>query len=158
MKGFVIAIAFAILLLTYRVPARAQKLEVLQYTAASIAVLEYDWYKDLPLPIWYCHSCFDDQSRYSQLGLFLRYDSNQPRPRHLGANSIKEEASPEFVYRVRLRNEGEKTIRAVDWAYIFMDRQTNAEVARHQFSSEEKVKPGKRTTLVAPVAENARRE
>ncbi len=106
MKAFVIAIAFAILLLTYRLPARAQKLEVLQYTAASIAVLEYDWYKDLPPPIWYCHSCFDDQSPCSQLGLFLRSDSNQPRSRHPGANSIKEEASPEFVYRVRVRNEG----------------------------------------------------
>ncbi len=103
MKGFLTAITVAAVLATLSVFARAQTLELLQHTSSGIAVLEYDWYRDLPLPIWYCHSCFDDQSRYSQLGPFLWSDSNRPRSRHPGANLIKEEASPEFVYRVRLR-------------------------------------------------------
>ena len=148
MKAFIFAITVTVGVLTLQVSARAQRLEVLQYPASSIAVLECDWYQNPPPPIWYCHSCFDDQSPCSRLGLFLRSDSNQPRSCHPRVNLTKEDASPEFVYRVRLRNEGQKTIRAVEWEYIFIDRATQREVARHHFQSEEKVRPGKRKTLV----------
>ena len=148
MKTLIFAITVTVGVLTLQVSTRAQRLEALQYTTGGIAVLECDWYKNPPPPIWYCHSCFDDHSPCSESGLLLRFDSNQPRSCHPGANLTKEDASPDFVYRVRLRNAGQKTIRAIEWDYIFIDRATQAEVARNHFQSEQKVRPGKRKTLM----------
>jgi len=49
---------------------------------------------------------------------------------------------------MRFRNDGEKTIRSIEWDYIFIDRAKQTEVTRHHFQSEEKVRPGQRKTLV----------
>jgi|SRR5215208_3108071 len=48
-----------------------------------------------------------------------------------------------YRYKVTLRNEGIKTIKSIDWDYYFVDPVTNQELARHQFTSEETIKPGK---------------
>lgn len=48
-----------------------------------------------------------------------------------------------YRYKVLLTNTGSKTIRLVDWDYVFLDPNTREEVARHQFTSEETIKPGK---------------
>ncbi|MDQ3666364.1 MAG: hypothetical protein M3410_07165 [Acidobacteriota bacterium] len=53
-----------------------------------------------------------------------------------------------FVYRMTLRNGGEKVVRAVEWDYIFIDGETQAEVARHHFYSETKVRPHQRKAVV----------
>jgi hypothetical protein len=47
-----------------------------------------------------------------------------------------------YRYKVQIRNDGAKTIKLVDWDYVFFDPNTRQEVARHQFTSEEKVRPG----------------
>jgi len=59
-----------------------------------------------------------------------------------------DDSNPQFGYKLSLRNEGPKTVRAIDWEYIFIDRDSQKEVARHQFHSEEKICPGKRKTLI----------
>jgi hypothetical protein len=41
-----------------------------------------------------------------------------------------------------VRNDGAKTIKLVDWDYVFLDPETRQEVGRQLFTSEEKVKPG----------------
>ena len=46
-----------------------------------------------------------------------------------------------------MRNTGEKTIKLVDWDYIFLDPATQNEVTRYQFTSEEKIRPGKEAEL-----------
>ena len=48
-----------------------------------------------------------------------------------------------YRYKVTLRNEGVKTIKSIDWDYCFVDPLTNQELARHQFTSDETIKPGK---------------
>ena len=48
-----------------------------------------------------------------------------------------------YRYKVQVRNDGPKTIKLVDWDYVFLDPATRAEVARQLFTSEEKVGPGR---------------
>ena len=48
-----------------------------------------------------------------------------------------------YRYRVTLRNDGDKTIRSIDWDYVFIDQAAQQLVARHQFTSDETIKPGK---------------
>jgi hypothetical protein len=48
-----------------------------------------------------------------------------------------------YRYKVSLRNEGVKIVKSIDWDYYFVDPNTNQELARHQFTSDETIKPGK---------------
>ncbi|MGH9901705.1 MAG: hypothetical protein ACRD68_07825 [Pyrinomonadaceae bacterium] len=48
-----------------------------------------------------------------------------------------------FLYKASVKNDGAKTIRAVDWDYVFFDTTTGQEVGRHQFTSDAKIEPGK---------------
>ena len=48
-----------------------------------------------------------------------------------------------YRYKVKVRNEGDKTINSIDWDYYFVDPATNQELSRHQFTSDETIKPGK---------------
>jgi len=52
-----------------------------------------------------------------------------------------------YRYTVKVRNDGQKTIKSVDWDYLFLDPSDGREVARHQFTSDETVKPGKTKEL-----------
>ena len=52
-----------------------------------------------------------------------------------------------FVYKVSLRNNGSKAIKAIDWDYVFFDVNTASESGRRQFSSEQKIPPGKAREL-----------
>ena len=48
---------------------------------------------------------------------------------------------------MRSRNGGEKAIKSIDWDYVFLDPDTRAEVGRQQFTSDEKIGPGKQKEL-----------
>ena len=48
-----------------------------------------------------------------------------------------------FRYKLSVRNEGAKAVREIDWDYVFTDASTREEVGRHQFTSAERVGPGK---------------
>jgi len=48
-----------------------------------------------------------------------------------------------YRYKVVLANTGSKTVSLIDWDYLFLDPITDEVVARHQFTSEENIKPGK---------------
>jgi hypothetical protein len=52
-----------------------------------------------------------------------------------------------FMYKVSLRNDGAKPIRALDWDYVFFEKGTAREVGRLQFTSEQKIAPGKSKEL-----------
>jgi uncharacterized protein affecting Mg2+/Co2+ transport len=52
-----------------------------------------------------------------------------------------------FMYKITLRNDGAKPIRAVDWDYIFCEKGTTREVGRREFTSDEKIAPGKSKEL-----------
>ena len=61
------------------------------------------------------------------------------------AAKARQTVPPEDGYRytVKLRNNGARTIKSIDWDYIFIDPATRAEVSHHQFTSDETIKPGK---------------
>ena len=56
-----------------------------------------------------------------------------------------------FVYKATIKNSGDKAIKSVDWDYIFLDRGTETEVGRQQFTSEEKIAPGKTKELIVTI-------
>jgi hypothetical protein len=52
-----------------------------------------------------------------------------------------------FLYKVLIQNNGPKTIKAIDWDYVFFDASTYSELGRRQFTSEEKIASGKTKEL-----------
>ncbi len=54
-----------------------------------------------------------------------------------------------YVYSLKLRNDADKEIEAVAWDYLFLDPNTGAELARHQFLSYVKTEPLRTVTLQA---------
>lgn len=60
-------------------------------------------------------------------------------------NGAKASARSRFGYRykVSIRNGGQKAIKSIDWDYLFLDPETQAEVERHRFTSDDKIGPGK---------------
>jgi hypothetical protein len=57
-----------------------------------------------------------------------------------------------FVYKIEIRNEGDKTIKEFDWDYVFFDAATGAEIGRRQFTGVEKIGPGKSKELIFQVS------
>jgi hypothetical protein len=52
-----------------------------------------------------------------------------------------------FSYKVSLRNTGAKTIKEIDWDYVFYDETSGQELGRRQFTGVEKIAPGKHKEL-----------
>jgi len=52
-----------------------------------------------------------------------------------------------FVYKASVQNNGDKTIKSIDWDYVFYDLGTESEVGRRQFTSEQKISPGRTKEL-----------
>ena len=52
-----------------------------------------------------------------------------------------------FLYKVSLENNGPKLIKSIDWDYVFFDSGTQSEIGRRQFTSAEKIAPGKTKEL-----------
>jgi hypothetical protein len=53
-----------------------------------------------------------------------------------------------FMYRATVRNDGPKAIRKLDWDFVFTSRGTDEEAGRREFTSEEKIAPGKQKELI----------
>lgn len=56
-----------------------------------------------------------------------------------------------FVYKATVKNLGNKAIKMIDWDYIFLEKATETEIGRQQFTSEEKIGPGKTKELVVTI-------
>lgn len=54
-------------------------------------------------------------------------------------------APPRYVfhYKVSVKNNTDKTIKSIDWDYVFFSANTQSEAGRLEFTSEEKIGPGK---------------
>lgn len=52
-----------------------------------------------------------------------------------------------FLYKVSLRNNTNKTIKAIDWDYVVFGSDTESETGRREFTSEERIAPGKTREL-----------
>jgi hypothetical protein len=52
-----------------------------------------------------------------------------------------------FLYRTSIKNSSEKTVKEIDWDYVFLDAVTGEEMGRRQFTSVETIGPGKSKLL-----------
>jgi hypothetical protein len=52
-----------------------------------------------------------------------------------------------YRYKISVRNSGQKAVKSIDCDYVFLDPDTQTEVERHQFTSDEKLSPGKEKEL-----------
>jgi hypothetical protein len=59
--------------------------------------------------------------------------------------NVRQKAPPRygFLYKASVKNNSEKTIKAIDWDYVFFDTENQVELGRQQFRSEEKISRGK---------------
>lgn len=57
-----------------------------------------------------------------------------------------------FVYKTTLKNLSDKQIKSIDWDYVFLDRETETELGRREFTSEEKISPGKSKELTVTIS------
>jgi hypothetical protein len=48
-----------------------------------------------------------------------------------------------FLYKISIKNTGQKTFKEIDWDYVFSDAATGAEVSRREFTAVEHLGPGK---------------
>jgi hypothetical protein len=48
-----------------------------------------------------------------------------------------------FLYKISIKNTGEKTFKEIDWDYVFSDAATGAEMSRREFTAVERLAPGK---------------
>ena len=53
-----------------------------------------------------------------------------------------------YVYRAKVKNTGAKTIRVIDWAYTFLDPDTQQEIGRHPYTTKVKLRPGQDNELI----------
>ncbi|HEY0765035.1 MAG TPA: hypothetical protein VGD61_21835 [Pyrinomonadaceae bacterium] len=56
-----------------------------------------------------------------------------------------------FVYKTTIKNGSPKSIKSIDWDYIFLERGTETEIGRQQFTSEEKIASGKTKELIVTI-------
>ncbi len=59
----------------------------------------------------------------------------------------KDPARTAFRYKLTLKNAGAKTIKSIDWDYLFFDTPGGQVIGVHQFTSEEQIPPGKSKQL-----------
>ena len=69
--------------------------------------------------------------------------------RETAADKARQTAPPRYAfrYKVSVKNTSATTIKVIDWDYVFFDPDTQNEIGRHQFTSEEKINPGKSREL-----------
>ena len=52
-----------------------------------------------------------------------------------------------FIYKTKLKNNSTSAITQIDWDYVFLERGTENELGRQQFTSDEQIGPGKTKEL-----------
>jgi hypothetical protein len=66
---------------------------------------------------------------------------------NIAAQRKKAPARYIFEYRVSIKNESKKTIKTVDWDYVFQDATSGDVMGVHEFTSEQRIGPGKTRDL-----------
>jgi hypothetical protein len=121
----------------------------------AVLVLEHRWYKDEQASgsMFIFKGVNEGCSERSINPYFLpspeRESEASAQPCLVLSIAPQKTAANSYVYRVKIRNDGSQIIRAIEWDYVFIDPETNAELARHRFYSESKCVPGNTRTLIA---------
>lgn len=53
-----------------------------------------------------------------------------------------------YVYQVKVKNTGAKTIRVISWGYSFLDPETQQELGHHPYTTKVKLRPGQGSELI----------
>src|SRR5215213_7308865 len=56
-----------------------------------------------------------------------------------------------FIYKTKIKNNHTSAITQIDWDYVFFERDTENEMGRQQFTSDEQVGPGKIKELTVSI-------
>ena len=127
--------------------------------APGVEVGKISWQKDVFVP-----ALFEDPLRPNQERADLVRDQKAtirenvirtqggqpplPLPTAKPADANSERSSTSYRYTAKIKNTGEKTIRNIDWQYLFFDPETGVEVGQHRYRTNVKVRPGKNADLV----------
>jgi hypothetical protein len=138
-------------------------LVVAQDAETPVAVVKFSWSKERihPLPSVASLASQDElihQSRREQqlavarnahdTGTKAKLETQISNHQNAKAEAQQTELPRDgYRYKVTIRNESEKTIKSVDWDYLFIEPITKQELARHQFTSDETIKSGKSKEL-----------
>ena len=130
-----------------------------QEPSSGIVVVKFSWHKERirPRPSLAPLASQDElvqQSRREQQLAAARNSANKPAATKLETqirNHQRATAEAQqtelprdgYKYNVTLRNDGVKTVKSIDWDYLFLDPLDQHILARHQFTSDETIKPGK---------------
>ena len=128
----------------------------------NIEILKLHWVKEVRLPRNFDPSVIptggtftDPVSRTSSAAPTSPLEAVRDATRAQSAAAGGSTAFPEtpsrfpivYVYSLKIRNQNTKTIEAIAWDYVFIDKSTTNELGKHQFLSYEKVAAGKTVTF-----------
>ena len=124
----------------------------------DIQIVKYNWTKErlnwdkdpFRATVEDIHDVRDRVSTERRTGTALE----QRQARDLKADKTQPTEPPRYVfnYKVSVLNAGAKMIKEIDWDYVFTDAATGEELGRRQFTSVEKIGPGKRKELTVLVS------
>ena len=157
------AVSLLFLLLLAAAPAAAQTLTVNTPTPAAppdLVVLKKKWQVYTRNPAldadpFDANEEFEDARqahRVNEIRNTIRARGNEARePPPARVSRINNPDSKQFViyvYRAKVKNTGAKTIRVIEWAYTFLDPETQQELGHHPFLTKVKIRPGQDSELV----------
>ena len=70
---------------------------------------------------------------------------------NLAAQRAKKPSQYYFIYKTKIKNNHTAAITQIDWDYVFYERDTENEIGRQEFTSDEQVGPGKTKELVVTI-------
>ena len=148
----------ALLLLMTVVLGGATSVALAQLPDSGLAVIKYSWEKETIRRRASMESLasqdelVQQSKRDRQLAAARNSNDIMATSRIERENNMRDQATAKadagrsidgYRYRVTLRNDTTKTVKSIDWDYVFIDQAAQQLVARHQFTSDETIKPGK---------------
>jgi len=143
-------------------PARAQ-----DTTAAALEVVKHNWSKERLG--WERDPFSGVIENFDDARVRMRNESRVARSRGtpegdridrearadqsiIAAQHRSKPARYAFLYKASFSNTGRRPTKTIDWDYVFTDAATGEEVGRHQFTSDEKIGPGKQGGVAVYIA------
>ena len=71
-----------------------------------------------------------------------------PAPQRASSTIVVADRSVRYVYEINISNTGTKTIRELDWEYVFFNPATQSVVGNRRFTTEVNIRPGRSKRLV----------
>jgi hypothetical protein len=154
------ALLLSVMLVGAACPRAAEARGRQAQTGASeaLVVVKHEWYKERIAPRPSAAPLFTQEemvkqskleaqaaaARNQDKGMAARAETNVTKNEEAKAKATQTDPPRDgYRYVVKLRNDGAKTVKSIDWDYVFTDPATGQEAGHHQFTSDETIKPGK---------------